>query len=171
MTSRFVFPAALTAGLLFCAAIAVAQDSSTIVAGWSLADVGHKPGDDSDRLVSIEKVLPEIDLIYRPSESNTGGSIQAEFKSQGRCAGLSLSSGFDFDAPPADRATQVRKEVHDAFVDFLKTCPTAKPDVETTLMVGFGEAFAAVNKLMIDKPNVYPKEPAEDGNSQDQSNK
>ena len=167
MTSRFLLPAALTAaGLLSCAAMAIAQDSSTIIAGWSLADVGHKPGDDSDRLVSIEKVLPEIDLIYRPSESNTGGSIQAEFKPEGKCAGLSLSSGFDFDAPPADRATQVRKKVHDAFVDFLNSCPAAKPDVETELMTGFGEAFAAVNKLMIDKPNVYPKEPAEDGNSQ-----
>ena len=166
MTTRFLLPALAAAGLFSCAAIALAQDSSTIIAGWSLADVGHKPGDDSDRLVSIEKVIPEIDLIYRPSESNTGGSIQAEFKPQGRCAGLSLSSGFDFDAAPADRATQVRKEVHDAFVDFTKNCPTAKPGIEAELMVGFGEAFAAVNKLMIDKPNVYPKDPAEDGNSQ-----
>ena len=160
------FLALTAAGLLSCAAIAVAQDSATNVAGWNLADVGHKPGDDSNRLVSIEKVLPEIDLIYRPSESNTGGSIQAEFKPQGKCSGMNLSSGFDFDAPPADRATEVRKQIHDGFVDFAKNCPAAKADVETTLMAGFGEAFAAVDKLMVDKPNVYPKEPAEDGNSQ-----
>ncbi len=136
------------------------------MAGWKLADVGHKPGDDGDRLVSIEKAIPEIDLIYRPSESNSGGSIQAEFKPQKTCAGLSLSSGFDFYDPPADRAAQVRKEVHEAFADFAKTCPTFKPDIEATLMAGFGEAFAAVDKRMTDKPNVYPKQPAEDGNSQ-----
>ncbi|MEN2791719.1 hypothetical protein ABC974_18960 [Sphingomonas oligophenolica] len=171
MSTRFLLPAVLTAaGLLSCATIALAQDSAINVAGWNLADVGHKPGDDSNRLVSIEKALPEIDLIYRPSESNTGGSIQAEFKPQNNCAGMSVSSGFDFDLPPADRAAQVRKEVHEAFADFAKTCRMARPDMEATLMAGFSEAFAAVDKLMVDKPNVYPKEPADDANSQDQSN-
>jgi hypothetical protein len=33
-------------------------------------------------------------------------------------------------------------------------------------MTGFAEAFAAVDRLMTDKPNVYPPAPPEDGNSQ-----
>jgi len=101
----------------------------------------------------------------QPSESNTGGSIHGEFNG---CNGLNYSSGFGFDDPPADRAAEVRKQVHEEFTDFAKTCPM-KPDVEARLMAGFAEAFAAVDKLMTDKPNVYPPEPAEDGNSQDQS--
>lgn len=142
-----------------------AQDSAIDVAGWKLTDVGHKPGDDSDRSVAIEKAIPEVDLFYRPSETNSGGSISASFKG---CKGLSYNSGFGFDDPPADRAAAVRKEVHEAFAEFAKSCPV-KPDAEARLMTGFAEAFAAVDKLMTDKPNVYPKEPAEDGNSQDQS--
>jgi hypothetical protein len=54
--------------------------------------------------------------------------------------------------------------VHEAFTDFAKSCPV-KPDAEARLMAGFAEAFAAVDKLMTDKPNVYPPEPT-DGNSQ-----
>ncbi len=150
-------------------AAAPAQDSRVEVAGWSLADVGHKPGDDSDRLVTIEKAIPEVDLIYRPSESNTGGSIQAEFRPLKGCKGLSYGSGFDFGDPPADRAGEVRKQVHEAFADFARTCPI-RPDAEAALMAGFAEAFAAVDQLMTDKPNVYPPAPADtDGNSQDRS--
>jgi len=139
-----------------------AQNNAIDVAGWKLSDVGHKPGDDSERVVSIDKSLPEVSLFYQPSESNTGGSIHGEFKG---CKGLNYSSGFGFDDPPADRAAEVRRQVHEAFTDFAKTCPI-KPDVETRLMNGFAEAFAAVDKLMTDKPNVYPPEPAEAGNSQ-----
>ena len=146
----------------------MAQDSLVEIAGWKMADVGHKPGDDSDRLVTIEKAIPEIDLIYRPSESNTAGSIQAEFKPINGCKGLSYNSGFDFGDPPADRATEVRKQIHEAFGDFAKTC-AIKPGTEAALMAGFDQAFAAVDKLMTDKPNVYPPAPAEDANSQDQS--
>jgi hypothetical protein len=142
-----------------------AEDSLTQVAGWNLADVGHKPGDDSDRLVTIEKVIPEIDLIYRPSESNTGGSIQAEFKPLKGCKGLSYNSGFQFDDPPADRAAEVRKQVDEAFADFAKTC-RIDPNAKTTLMAGFAEAFAAVDKLMTDKPNVYPPEPVDNGSGE-----
>jgi hypothetical protein len=166
MPKPFTLAAALVAaGLLACAGAVVAQDSAIDVAGWKMTDTGHKPGDDSDRVVSIAKSVPEVDLSYHPGETNTGGSIHAQFKG---CKGLSYSSGFGFDDPPADRATQVRQEVHEAFTDFAKTCPI-KPDVEARLMTGFAEAFAAVDKLMTDKPNVYPPEPAEDGNSQDQS--
>ena len=167
MSKPFMLAATLAgAGLLACAGVTVAQDSAIDVAGWKLTDVGHKPGDDSDRIVSIEKAIPEVSLFYQPSESNTGGSIHGEFKG---CKGLNYSSGFGFDDPPADRAAEVREQVHEAFADFAKSCPL-NPDAEARLMAGFAEAFAAVDKLMTDKPNVYPPEPAADANSQDQSN-
>jgi hypothetical protein len=173
MVARSAISGAVVAmGLFLCAGATAAQDSLVpIAAGWKMADVGHRPGDDSDRLVTIEKVIPEVDLIYRPSESNTAGSIQAEFPALKGCKPLSYNSGFDFGDPPADRAAEVRKQVHEAFVDFAKTCAVA-PATEATLMTGFGEAFAAVDKLMTDKPNVYPPEPVDaDANSQDQSPK
>jgi hypothetical protein len=138
---------------------ALAQDHVEQVGGWTLSDTGSKPGDDSDRAVNIRKSIPNIDLSYSPSESNTGGSIQVKFSD---CKGLSYSSGFGFDDPPADRAAAVRKEVHEAFGDFAKTCPV-KPGTEDALMAGFGEAFAAVDKLMTDKPNIYPPEPPSNG--------
>ena len=141
-----------------------AQDSAVQVDGWNLADVGHKPGDDSNRLVSIEKVTPQVDMIYRPGEHNVSGSIQAEFNVKG-CSRLSLSAGFDLPDPPGDRAAVARKEMHAAFTDFAKSCKL-KVELETEVMTGFAEAFAAVDKLMTDKPNVYPPVPIEDGNSQ-----
>ena len=109
--------AMIAAGLLACAGVTVAQDSAIDVAGWKLTDVGHKPGDDSDRVVSIEKAIPEVSLFYQPSESNTGGSIHGEFRG---CKGLNYSSGFGFDDPPADRAAEVRKQVHEALTDFAR---------------------------------------------------
>jgi len=139
----------------------MAQDSAVQIDGWNLADVGHKPGDDSNRLVSIEKVTPQVDMIYRPGERNVSGSIQAVFSVKG-CSKLSLDSGFDL---PADRAAVVRKEMHAAFTDFAKSCKL-KVELETEVMTGFAQAFAAVDKLMADKPNVYPPAPPEDGNSQ-----
>ena len=142
----------------------VAQDSAVQVDGWNLADVGHKPGDDSNRLVSIEKVTPQVDMIYRPGEHNVSGSIQAVFSVKG-CSKLSLDSGFDLPDPPADRAGVVRKEMHTAFTDFAKSCKI-KVELEADVMTGFAEAFAAVDRLMTDKPNVYPPAPPEDGNSQ-----
>ena len=142
----------------------LAQDSAVQVDGWNLADVGHKPGDDSNRLVSIEKVTPQVDMIYRPGEHNVSGSIQAEFNVKG-CSRMSVNSGFDLPDPPGDRAAVVRKEMHAAFTDFTKSCKL-KVNLEPEVMAGFAEAFAAVDKLMTEKPNVYPPAPPEDGNSQ-----
>ena len=157
----------LGAGLAVSVAASVAgiaQDSAVQIDGWNLADVGHKLGDDSNRLVSIEKVTPQVDMIYRPGEHNVSGSIQAVFNVKG-CSKMSLSSGFDLPDPPGDRVGAARKEMHAAFTDFAKSCKI-KVELETEVMAGFAEAFAAVDKLMSDKPNVYPSGPPEDGNSQ-----
>ena len=154
---------ALGTGLAVSVA-SMAQDSAVQIDGWNLADVGRKPGDDSNRLVSIEKVTPQVDMIYRPGKRNVSGSIQAVFSVKG-CSRLTLNSGFDLPNPPGDRAAVVRKEMHAAFTDFAKTC-RLKVELETEVMTGFAEAFAAVDKLMTDKPSVYPPVPPENGNSQ-----
>ncbi|MEO8375984.1 MAG: hypothetical protein ABI471_12205 [Sphingomonas bacterium] len=142
----------------------MAQDSAIQIDGWNLADVGHKPGDDSNRLVSIEKVTPQVDMIYRPGERNVSGSIQAEISVKG-CSRMSVNAGFDLPDPPGDRAAVVRKEMHTAFTDFAKSCKI-KVELETEVMTGFAEAFAAVDRLMTDKPSVYLPAPPENGNSQ-----
>lgn len=142
----------------------MAQDSAVQIEGWNLADVGHRLGDDSNRLVSIEKVTPQVDMIYRPGERNVSGSIQAQISVKG-CSRMSVNAGFDLPDPPGDRAAVVRKEMHTAFTDFAKSCKI-KVELESEVMTGFAEAFAAVDRLMTDKPNVYPPAPPENGNSQ-----
>jgi len=160
MRGRAALSAMLLLGAgLAMATIAVAKDRTEQIAGWTLSDTGSKPGDDTDRTVSLSKSVPGIDLIYRPSESNSGASIQMKFTG---CAGLNLSSGFGFDDPPADREKQVRGQVHEAFGDFAKSCPL-KPDVEPNLMADFTQAFAAVDTLMATRPFTYPPEPADNG--------
>ncbi len=75
-----------------------AADRHEVVAGWTLDDVGSKPGDDSDRNVTMRKSIPEVDLTYAAGQGADGGSIQMKFK---RCLGLSYGSGFGFDDPPS----------------------------------------------------------------------
>ena len=160
MRARGVLSALLLPGVASAMpGVAAAQNRAEQIAGWVLFDTGGKPGDDSDRAVSLSRSVPGVDLIYRPSESNAGASIQVKFSG---CAGLNLSSGFGFDDPPADREKQVRGQIHEAFADFARSCPS-RPGGEATLMAGFAQAFAAVDKLMADRPFTYPPEPAADG--------
>ena len=78
MPKPFVLAAALAgAGLLACASVAVAQDGAVDVAGWKLSDVGHKPGDDSDRIVSIDKAIPEVSLFLARTQKADPASIKA----------------------------------------------------------------------------------------------
>lgn len=148
---------ALAFALFALSASALAQDRTERIGDWTLEDVGRKPGNDVDRSVTIQKSVPNVELTYRPSESNMGGSLQIRFSD---CRGLNLSSGFSLDDPPSDRAKQVREEIHEAFTDFAKDCPAVAAR-ESGLMAGFGPAFAAVEKLMIDRPYVYPKDEEE----------
>ena len=56
--------------------------------------------------------------------------------------------------------------MHAAFTDFTKSCKL-KVDLEPEVMAGFAEAFAAVDKLMTEKPNVYPPAPPKMGTAND----
>src|SRR4051812_41751721 len=102
-----IFVAGLIAVL--APASAPAADRHAVAAGWTLDDVGGKPGDGGDRNVTMRKTLTDIvDLVYAPSQGGSGGSIQLSFK---RCHGLSYSSGFGFDDPPSSHAAQVGRQI------------------------------------------------------------
>ena len=148
--------ALLAAGLtaMLAPTAARAADRHEVVAGWTLDDVGGKPGDDSDRNVTMRKSVAEVDLTYSPGQGANGGSIQMKFK---RCLGLSYGSGFGFDDPPPDHATQVRRQIAEAFADFARNCP-AKDQGETRLMAGFDEAFRMIESWVKARPFVFPRE-------------
>ena len=134
--------------------VARAADFHELVAGWSLDDVGSKPGDDSNRTVAMRKSLADVSLTYSPGERNSSGSIQIKFT---RCQGLSYGSGFGFDDPRPDHATQVRRQIAEAFAEFAVSCP-AKDQGEARLMAGFDEAFRKIESWVTARPFVYPRE-------------
>ena len=142
----------LVAALALGSAAARAADRHEVVAGWTLDDVGGKPGDDSDRSVSMRKSLPQVTLSYSPGESGSSGSIQVKFN---RCRGLSYGSGFTFDDPPSSHAAQVRKQIDEAFADFAESCRGGDQD-KAALMQGFDQAFQAIEAWMKERPFVYP---------------
>jgi hypothetical protein len=132
-----------------------AADRHAVVAGWTLDDVGGKPGDDSDRSVTMRRALQDIvSLVYAPSQGGSGGNIQLSFK---RCHGLSYGSGFGFDDPPSTHATQVRRQIAEAFSEFAQNCP-AKDQGEAKLMEGFDEAFRTIEAWVAARPFVFPRE-------------
>jgi opacity protein-like surface antigen len=145
--------AAALIALLFPAA-AQAADRHEVVAGWTLDDVGGRPGDDSDRSVTMRKSLDDVSLIYAPSESGGGGSIQLNFK---RCQGLSYGSGFGFEGQPSTYAAQVRSRIAEAFAEFAQSCP-GKDQGEAKLMAGFDQAFHTLEAWVAARPFKFPRE-------------
>jgi hypothetical protein len=148
---------AMLAAVLFAlpaSASVQAADRHQLIAGWSLDDVGGRPGDDSDRSVTLRKSLDDVSLIYAPSEGGAGGSIQMNFK---RCQGLSYGAGFGFDDPPSSHAAQVRQQISEAFARFAQNCPI-KDQGESRLMQGFDEAFRAIETWVAAHPFVFPRE-------------
>jgi hypothetical protein len=147
----------LAAGLIALLAPAVAQaaDRHAVVAGWTLDDVGGKPGDDSDRNVTMRKTVQDVvSLVYAPGQGGNSGSIQLTFK---RCQGLSYGSGFGFDGQPSTYAAQVRRQVAEAFAEFAQNCP-AKDQGQAKLMEGFDVAFRALETWVATRPFVFPRE-------------
>ena len=127
------------------------------VAGWTLDDRGSHPGDDSDRIVTMTKALPFVELIYRPGETD-GASLTINFK---LCDGLNFNTGFDFGNPPENHAKVVNDQVTEAYADFAKRCK-ARPQSQAELMQGFPEALGVLEQWLKDKPFTYPPEPASD---------
>jgi len=147
----------LAAGLIAVLAPAAARaaDRHAVVAGWTLDDVGGKPGDDSNRSVTMRKEVDKVvSLVYAPSQGGSGGSIQLNFK---RCQGLSYGSGFGFDGQPSTYAAQVRRQIAEAFAEFAQNCP-AKDQGEAKLMEGFDEAYRTIEAWVAARPFTFPRE-------------
>jgi hypothetical protein len=153
----------LAAAAFLAAAPAVAQDRTETVAGWTVADVGGKPGDDVERTLTASRALRDVRLSYDPGQSGSGASYVLKFEA---CGGFTFSTGFQYDDPPATHLQNARAEIAESYADFAKRCK-AKFTPEAELMQGFGEALATAEKWLADRPFVYPPdEPATSGSSQ-----
>jgi len=147
----------LAAGLIAVLTPTAARtaDRHAVVAGWTLDDVGGKPGDDSNRNVTMRKEIDKVvSLVYAPSQGGSGGSIQLSFR---RCQGLSYGSGFGFDGQPSTYASQVRRQIAEAFAEFAQNCP-AKDQGEAKLMEGFDEAYRTIEAWVAARPFIFPRE-------------
>jgi len=149
----------------FEAALAVARPTLparvATVAGWTLSDKGSHPGDDSDREVRLTRALSDVEVIYLPSGSGAGLTIN--FKP---CKGLNYNTGFGFEEGQ-DRARQVSDQIAEGYADFTKGCK-ASLTPRADMMQGFPEAFATLEQWLKERPFTYPAEPATDDNKQGQ---
>ena len=132
---------------------AFAADRAEQVAGWTLSDVGGKPGDDLNREVAMIRKAPGVEIAFRPGPGRSG-SVSAKFegcdKSSEYTAGLQFKSS-------ADAVRSVRDEIGYDFAEFRKECP-ATANTEKAVMEGFDKAFDTVTRWVKDKPFVYPPE-------------
>jgi hypothetical protein len=148
----------LLLGLFLASPAFAVQDYMAADSGWTISDVGHRPGDDSQRKVVIEKTTPTVHLVYGPNGIGYGGSFRADFPATKGCRGFQSNVLFLFDTAKGDPATEVREQIHAAFVDSAKRC-RKRAAGEVELLSGFDEAFAAVHKRVAEKPYIFPSEP------------
>jgi hypothetical protein len=130
-------------------------DRTQQVGGWTVSDLGGKPGDDGDREVRLARSLEGVDFVLHRS-SPDGAGVTIRFS---RCDGLTWNSGFSLEGAVSARVAQLKDEIHDAFKDFAKMCPP-KPGEAAALLEGFDAADALVETWIHDRPFVYPPEPA-----------
>jgi hypothetical protein len=145
----------LLLSLAWLPSVSAAQDYVAEVSGWKMSDVGHKPNDDSERSVLIEKNLPGVSLVYGPNGKGNGGSLKAIFPASKGCRGLEFSAAFDFEIAKAAPATEVRNEINAVFATFRARCP-GKAISAVELLNGFDDAFAAVQRRVAEQPYIFP---------------
>jgi hypothetical protein len=131
-------------------------DRTQQVGGWTVSDLGGKPGDDGERVVRLARGIENVDFVLH-RESQDGAGVTIRFS---RCDGLNWNSGFSLEGAIPARVAQVRDEIHDAFKDFAKACPP-KAGEEAALLEGFDAADRLAETWIHDRPFVYPPEPAE----------
>jgi hypothetical protein len=130
-------------------------DRTQQVGGWTLSDVGAKPGDDSDRQVNLTREIENVAFVLHRSDQD-GAGLHIKFS---RCDGLTVNSGLQLEGAIPARVAQLRDEIHDAFQDFAKACPV-KPGEEAALLEGFDAAARLLETWIHDRPFTYPPEPA-----------
>ena len=129
-------------------------DQTQQVGGWTVADTGARPGDDSERDVRLERAVEGVELVLHRVDHD-GVGLWMKFS---RCEGLNLSSGFSLDGDMPAHLAQTRAEIHDAFKDFAKGCPP-KAGEEAALMDGFDAADRLLETWVHDRPFTYPPDP------------
>jgi len=131
-------------------------DRTQQVGGWTVSDLGARPGDDSDRKVRLARGMEGVDFVlYRSDPDGAGVTIRFS-----RCEGLTWESGFSLEGAIPARVAQVKDEIHDAFKDFAKRCPP-KAGEEAALLADFDAADALVETWIRERPFRYPPEPAQ----------
>lgn len=125
------------------------------VGGWTVSDLGAKPGDDSDREVRLARGIENVDFVLHRSDQD-GAGVTIRFS---RCDGLTWNSGFSLEGAIPARVAQVKDEIRDGFKDFAKECPP-KAGEEAALLEGFDEADRLAETWIHDRPFTYPPEPA-----------
>jgi hypothetical protein len=136
-------------------------DRTQQLGGWTVSDLGGKPGDDGDRVVRLARSIENVDFVLHRSDQD-GVGLTIRFS---RCGGLTWNAGFSLEGAIPARVAQVRDEIHDAFKDFAKACPPHPGDggggEEAALLAGFDAADGLVETWIHDRPFRYPPEPAE----------
>jgi len=118
-------------------------------------------GDDSDREVRLTRALSDVEVIYLPS--GTGAGLTVNFRP---CKGLNYNTGFGFEEGQ-DRSRQVSDQIAEGYADFTKDCK-APLTPRADLMQGFPQAFATLEQWLKERPFTYRAEPATDDNKQGQ---
>jgi hypothetical protein len=138
-----------------------ALDRTQQVGGWTVSDLGSKPGDDGEREVRLARSLEGVAFVLHRSGPDSA-LVAIRFS---RCEGLNWNSGFALEGGVPARAAQVKDEIHDAFKDFAKRCPPRPRDggagEEAALLEGFDAADRLAEAWIRDRPFSYPPEPAE----------
>jgi hypothetical protein len=123
---------------------------------WTVKDTGAKPGDDTDREVSLSRTTDEVEVQLNRT-ANDGAGLFMKFS---RCDGLVVNSGFSAKGDLPARAVQIRGEIHDGFKSFAKLCPPQAGE-EEKLLEGFDAADAILETWLRERPYIYPPEPGE----------
>jgi hypothetical protein len=126
------------------------------VGAWTVSDKGSKPGDDSDREVTLSRTTDEVE-VYLGRTANDGAGLSMKFS---RCDGLNANSGFSAEGNLPARAAQIRAEIHNGFKEFAKLCPP-KAGEEEALVKDLDAADTLLETWLHDRPYTYPPEEPE----------
>jgi hypothetical protein len=131
-------------------------DRTQQLGGWTVSDLGSKPGDDGEREVRVARSLEGAQFVLHRSGPDSA-LVAIRFS---RCEGLNWNSGFSLEDGTPARVAQLKDEIHDAFKDLAKRCPP-NPGEEAALLEGFDAAVGLAETWIQARPFVYPPEPAE----------
>lgn len=126
-------------------ASAGAERPGRVSGGWTLGKPAVPTDNGSATVVQLGKTAAGVTVTYVAFAASEGGTTAVDFVATKRCRDQWFGARVSFDDPSVAHEAAVRGEIHEAFVKFRAKCG-APPIAETTLMTGFGPAFAAADK-------------------------